>query len=213
MKRTANNSLCPPEQSALTLVEVLLIVALVMILAALIYPAIKSITEKKQSILCMGNLRQIGQLLMLYTQDNGGKLPHAYSAPMAWYTHLWPYAGRALSEGATLYDFPFLQCPKGTQQLYDYAYDYDLSNRPYLEACGNLYYGAPVTGRRWLVIDGEWYFLRRSDGYSGAAGTKRAALRHGGRANVLFPDCSVQSMSLEEINQSLYIFNQYKIPE
>lgn len=204
-------------QRAFTQIELIAVIVIIAVLVVLIFPAMRALMEKRKSVACIGNLRQIGQLFALYCNDNQMKLPHANNNPFAWYVPLWPYTdnGKSINEGATLYDFPFLQCPAGTthqDSLYDYAYDYDLSGRPLWEARQNLYYGVPVTGRRWLLIDGGWYFIRRSDGYNGAAGTKRTILRHNGRANVLFPDFSVQSMSREEINQSLYIFNQAPIP-
>lgn len=191
--------------------------ALSAILITLIYVGMQSSVETSKSTICLANLRQIGHLISLYCSDNQMKLPHANNNPYAWYVPLWPYAsgGKTIYDGVKLEDFPFLQCPDGTEHknaLYDYAYDYDLSNRPLFEVQANLYYGSPVTGKRWLVIDGTWYFLRRSDGASGATGTQSiATLRHGKKANVLFPDFSVRSMSSQEINENLYIFKQHPI--
>lgn len=59
----------PLSRSAFTLVELLVVVAIVSILAALLLPALKGAKEKANPIKCMSNLRQIGPVMLLYTED------------------------------------------------------------------------------------------------------------------------------------------------
>jgi len=64
---------------AFTLVELLVVVAIIAILAALGIPLIKSTIEKGNSTKCVNNLRQIGLAIVQYTADNDGYLPYSYS--------------------------------------------------------------------------------------------------------------------------------------
>jgi len=57
-----------------TLVEMLVVIAVVAILAALLFPAIAAVRIKTQNAKCVGNLRQMGAGLMLYVADHDGAL-------------------------------------------------------------------------------------------------------------------------------------------
>lgn len=64
---------------AFTLVELLVVVAIIGILAALGIPLVKSMIEKGNSAKCVNNLRQIGVAIVQFTVDNDGYLPYSYS--------------------------------------------------------------------------------------------------------------------------------------
>ncbi|MDW8343730.1 MAG: prepilin-type N-terminal cleavage/methylation domain-containing protein [Verrucomicrobiae bacterium] len=59
---------------AFTLIELLVVVAIVVVLAALVWPAYNSARERGRSIACMSSLRQIGMAFRLYAQDYDGYL-------------------------------------------------------------------------------------------------------------------------------------------
>ena len=63
---------------AFTLVELLVVVAIIGILAALGIPLVKSMIEKGNSTKCVNNLRQIGVAIVQFTADNDGYLPYSY---------------------------------------------------------------------------------------------------------------------------------------
>ena len=60
---------------AFTLVEMLVVIAIIAVLVALAVPAVNGVTAKGRSAKCVGNLRAIGAAALAYAQDNGGRLP------------------------------------------------------------------------------------------------------------------------------------------
>jgi prepilin-type N-terminal cleavage/methylation domain-containing protein len=62
-------------QSAFTLVELLVVIAVIAILAALLLPALSSAKLKAYQITCLGNLRQLAQITTIYHQDFGKGIP------------------------------------------------------------------------------------------------------------------------------------------
>lgn len=57
-----------------TLVELLMVVSIIMVLAALVFPALSKVKEKAIVIKCMSNQRQIYVAFMSYAGDNRGLL-------------------------------------------------------------------------------------------------------------------------------------------
>ncbi|CAN5512647.1 hypothetical protein BH09VER1_BH09VER1_45090 [soil metagenome] len=78
---------------ALTLVELLATLAIVITLAALSAAGIANATKKAQVTKCLGNLRAIGQASTLFSAENDGRLPQStHQGPaLAWQYTLPPY--------------------------------------------------------------------------------------------------------------------------
>jgi prepilin-type processing-associated H-X9-DG protein/prepilin-type N-terminal cleavage/methylation domain-containing protein len=67
-----------------TLIELLVVIAIISILAAILFPVFASAREKSRQAVCQSNLKQIGDAVLLYTQDYDEILPPAsYNDPAA----------------------------------------------------------------------------------------------------------------------------------
>ena len=59
-----------------TLIELLIVIAIIAILAGMLLPALNQAREKARATQCIGNLRQCAQAARLYMDDFGGEATH-----------------------------------------------------------------------------------------------------------------------------------------
>ncbi|MEI6034645.1 MAG: hypothetical protein WCS65_10240, partial [Verrucomicrobiae bacterium] len=69
---------------------------IISILAALLFPALKGMPARANTIKCVSNLRQIGAGFAGYVGDNNGELPWTYKEPVPgigyyWHDQVIPY--------------------------------------------------------------------------------------------------------------------------
>ena len=77
MKAVAKKTICGPGRG-FTLVELLVVIAIIALLVALLLPALARAREHATSLKCLARLRDLGQMLHLYAEDNKGELPSTF---------------------------------------------------------------------------------------------------------------------------------------
>jgi prepilin-type N-terminal cleavage/methylation domain len=60
---------------AFTLIELLTVIAIIGILASLVLAGLRTVRSKAHQSHCVANLREVGRAILLYTDENKGRLP------------------------------------------------------------------------------------------------------------------------------------------
>ncbi|MDB6065818.1 MAG: hypothetical protein JWR26_2026 [Pedosphaera sp.] len=69
------NKLRPATSAAFTLVELMVVIAVIAILAALLLPVLSRAKQKSQGVYCLNNGKQMMQAMVMYTSDNNDFFP------------------------------------------------------------------------------------------------------------------------------------------
>lgn len=117
-----------------TLVELLIVIAILAILAALLFPAFAKAREKARQATCTSNLKQLGMAMEMYLQDYDESFP--YQRTPCWMSRgtdtglCWPEQVHPYVKNVQV-----LRCPSGPSEGCQYARCYpELCGRPNL-AC------------------------------------------------------------------------------
>jgi prepilin-type processing-associated H-X9-DG protein/prepilin-type N-terminal cleavage/methylation domain-containing protein len=209
--------------AGLTLIEVLIVILIIAVLAAIMFPFVRSMREKAQGAACTQNLKQIGIGLHSYISENSGRFPNG-KAHVSWLKDdaqnplgLSWYDAAAQNLGRENYSRKFndpnadplpdiFGCPSGHGKAYHPEWPYTG------DYAGNLYLGQPnhqVTMMSAVKNPASTPYVQDTVkqnnfgvGIYAAGFSKTAdfafAARHGGRGNILWVDGHVSSLSYVE---------------
>lgn len=105
-----------------TLIEVLTVIAIISILAALALPVIVRAKAVAKQSACMSNLRQLGDAMSLYMGDGDDVFPHALDPSDRWASSIW------LGEPEFYEQIPFM--PLLSEVLQPYSRSHELFKCP-----------------------------------------------------------------------------------
>lgn len=144
------------QRRAFTLIELLVGIAIVAILAALLFPVFASAREAARRTTCLSNLRQIGQAVQQYLVDSDGMLPpprlvaprHGWPALIQPYIKNWdifrcPNMQPATAAGRSVWTPPINPANAGQWPGYGWNADYLAPARP---DCSDFNIGFSMAG-------------------------------------------------------------------
>jgi prepilin-type N-terminal cleavage/methylation domain-containing protein/prepilin-type processing-associated H-X9-DG protein len=214
---------------AFTLVELLVVVAILGLLAALLTPAIQKALASGKTGKATGNLRQIGVLLNTYAPENNNCLP----ALIRWDNQDGTWWQRVVSESAGLTVKPWE--PNMDRRLVEAFYDPALTKgaHPYGDFGGNQAimkdYNPWVPGseanakgtslgaigplsKKVIVASaeipsgvpckGSWFFQSEWVSQGNAVTDAKPSARHGGKALCLFADGHIEALDTENMSSA-----------
>jgi len=95
-----------------TLIELLTVIAVIMMLASMLLPALQQAKEKSKQVVCKNNLKQLGCAHMMYSMDYNGRLPECWATGVRiWGEQLAPYDNYAWDNRLTIDRYSNRYCP------------------------------------------------------------------------------------------------------
>lgn len=142
---------------AFTLLELLVVIAVIAILAALLLPALSRARSYGRQTRCLGQMRQIGLATLLYAQESGDEFPRSQHSAFVYHQQTWgfgllPFLGYGNVNGASAAWGHILnglyRCPED-RRTNDWSYGLNV----YFElGPDDDYRGAPKTWRKLVQV-------------------------------------------------------------
>jgi len=196
------------------MIELLVVLAIIMILASMLLPALNKARDKARTISCVNNLKQIGGGMFMYANDNDDTLPILWSADTSiiWRTTIKPYLGMKTDSDV----FPACYiCPAEKPDSATIGCCYSMgegTRRSYVTGSG-LYAGTKISRIRkpseiMLNVDGYYSVSWGCCGSMAGKVTEETggiSYRHARKANHLFVDSHTSTIKAYS-NASIFEF-------
>ncbi|MGD0597018.1 MAG: prepilin-type N-terminal cleavage/methylation domain-containing protein [Sedimentisphaerales bacterium] len=82
---------CKNQDKGFTLVELLVVIAVIALLMAILLPALNKARDQANTVKCASNLRQFGLMFEMYTQSHNESMPGGWNSGAMWMVDLMPY--------------------------------------------------------------------------------------------------------------------------
>lgn len=151
-----------------TLIELLVAIAIIVILAAILFPVFAGARAKADLTKCMGNLRQLGTALQLYRADWDDTMPQMHWQSTDGTYYRWVDVTFEYGNNETIYSCPTNQVKEGDEQAYPpyrfavpqvHSTSY-LFNQPYISGARGSVVKDPAG--TVVLMDG-WWFTSQED--------------------------------------------------
>jgi prepilin-type N-terminal cleavage/methylation domain-containing protein/prepilin-type processing-associated H-X9-DG protein len=184
-----------------TLVELLIVIAIIAILASILLPALGRARESAKRIDCANNLKQISLATAAYCGDYNSWLPRsnlgAAAIPRFWIGRLAPYLNAPENIGTHSTDYKVFVCPsfEGTYFALSYCMNYHVSGPAYQKKITAY----DDVSNKIIFADGNGLAEMSRNNASDGSQDYRFAPRHPDVGNVLYMDGHVSNK--KEIRQ------------
>ncbi len=207
----AGNRTLRPRAGAFTLVELLVVLAIVGLLAALLLPGLGQSRAAARTAACTGQLRQLGLAVQLYADDHREEFPRSQHSAFVhgqrtWGAALAPYLGGSEAAWTNLLRTIYRCAADRKAGPWSYGLNVYFELGP-----DDDYVGKPQTWRRVSTVPRPARTILFAENASAADhimpnfwsrpedATDLAAHRHRGRANYLFVDGHTEAAALRQI--------------
>lgn len=194
-------------KNAFSLIELLIVIAVISVLLAILFPAVSLVREAADQAKCATHLRQLGSATGMFLAEHDNVMyPHTdYNffgkGEKRWYDYLRPYIGKqttgSINGRASLY-CPLILSTRPTQYSYTgYGKNGNLGNLSGAHKSKRITEAYPMD-RVVLMWDDQQ--LSNFDGgwptatWGGGGSWYKLAFRHGGKAHILLMDGHVRSL-------------------
>ncbi len=120
------------KRSAFTLIEILVVIGIIAVIAAILFPVFASVRERGRRTACLSNERQLGMAMLQYVADNGETFPGGVTwAGDRWVSQTYPYV-----KSTTLFQCPSDGSTAGTADAtggfwVSYGLNFDLARHQF----------------------------------------------------------------------------------